>query len=106
MALASLLLLLAGCPRSPDSLATPYLVTNTNWVTIPEDGVAGFLVKLSSRPASDVTVTISRLGGDPDITIPSDTVLTFGDLSLYWNRYQVVKLAAAPDNTLQVMGSS
>ncbi len=74
---------------------TPLLVTDKVAVTVPENGIAGFQVKLSSVPSSDVTVTVAWQGGDADITVQSGTNLTFTTSN--WSVYQPVVLAAAND---------
>ena len=38
---------------------------------MPERGTAEFQVKLSGQPSSIVTVTVSRVSGDEDITVKS-----------------------------------
>lgn len=38
---------------------------------MPERGTAEFQVKLSAQPSSTVTVTVSRVSGDEDITVKS-----------------------------------
>ena len=82
---------LPGCKPAPD----PSPMTDTAAITVPENGTAAFNVKLSSVPASDVTVTVARQSGDADITVQSGTSLTFTTAN--WSVYQPVALAAAND---------
>jgi len=70
-------------------------VTDTEEVTIDEDGTAGFQVKLSAKPGVDVNVTVSRSDGDNDISVLSGASLNFG--SNNWNAYQTVTLQAVKD---------
>ena len=65
---------------------------------VPEGSTARYKVKLATRPAGTVTVTIAeKTGGDSDITIssPSSKRLTFTTGN--WNRGQTVTLRAAQD---------
>ena len=65
---------------------------------VPEGSTARYKVKLATRPAGTVTVTITeKTGGDSDITIssPSSKRLTFTTGN--WNRGQTVTLRAAQD---------
>lgn len=82
---------LSGCPPSSDL----HLVTNTASVTVPENNMAGFQVRLSSPPSTAVSVSVMRLFGDTDITVEVGASLTF-TLS-NWSVYQTVLLAAADD---------
>jgi len=70
-------------------------VTDTEEVTIDEDGTAGFQVKLSAKPGVDVNVTVSRSDGDNDISVLSGASLNFD--SNNWNAYQTVTLQAVKD---------
>jgi hypothetical protein len=57
-------------PVTPPAQA---LVVTPDAINVPEASKTGFSVKLSSQPASDVTVTISRqTGGDTDLTSGQD----------------------------------
>ncbi len=75
--------------------ATPLIVTNTNSVIVPEGGTGTFQVRLSAAPASNVTVNVSRSGGDADIAVQSGAALTFTPAN--YATYQTVTLAAAED---------
>ncbi|MCK4765179.1 MAG: hypothetical protein KAW12_23470 [Candidatus Aminicenantes bacterium] len=70
-------------------------VTDTTEVTVPEGGTAEFRVKLSPQPAADVTVHVSHVSGDSDITVQDGSSLTFTTSN--WGTYQTVTLAAADD---------
>jgi len=74
----------------------PEFVTNTDTVTVPEGGWNTFQVKLSKAPSSNVSVTVSRLEGDQDITIQSGASLTF--TASNYDAYQAVTLVAAEDD--------
>ncbi|MBM4165099.1 MAG: InlB B-repeat-containing protein, partial [Lentisphaerae bacterium] len=71
------------------------IVPDVRWLSVPEARSANFLVKLSSPPASNVTVTAARTGGDSSITVQSGGSLLFTPAT--WNLYQPVTLAAARD---------
>lgn len=62
---------------------------------VPEGGTAQFRVRLSNAPAAGTTVSVSRLNGDPDLSVRSGATLTFTPSN--WNVYQTVTLAAAED---------
>ena len=62
-------------------------------LTIPEGGGLAYRVKLTSRPAHDVIITITH-SGDQDIGI-DDQELTFTDSD--WNQAQTVAVTAAQD---------
>jgi hypothetical protein len=61
---------------------------------VPAGGTATFQVKLSAKPSETVEATVSRVHGDPDITVASGSKLTFTPSN--WNSYQTVTLAGAP----------
>ncbi|MBM4094414.1 MAG: hypothetical protein FJ276_34150, partial [Planctomycetes bacterium] len=71
------------------------LVTSASVVSVPEGGTNTFQVKLPAQPAGSVTVAVSRISGDSDITVQSGASLTFTTNN--WNTYQTVTLAAAND---------
>ena len=64
-------------------------------IAVPEGGTASFQVRLNAAPSTPVSVSVSRISGDSDITIQSGTNLTFSAAN--WNVYQAVTLAAAED---------
>lgn len=69
--------------------------TSVDSVTVPEGGTATFGVKLSKAPASTVSVSVSRLSGDTDITVQSGATLSFGPSD--YGTFKTVTLAAAQD---------
>jgi M6 family metalloprotease-like protein len=71
-------------------------VIDRETVTVPESGVATFRVKLGAVPSSDVAAMVSRVSGDPDITVQAGAALNFSFLN--WDVYQTVTLAAAHDS--------
>ncbi len=71
------------------------IVTDTNSVNVPEGGTAQFRVKLSARPATDVTVSVANVAGDSSISVQSGASLTFS--SALWNVFKAVTLYAAVD---------
>lgn len=91
LVVASCLFGLSGCPPSSEL----HLVTNTASVTVPENNMAGFQVRLSSAPSTAVSVSVMRLFGDTDITVEVGASLTFTPFN--WGVYQTVLLAAADD---------
>ncbi len=70
------------------------LVTPTQLQT-DEGTQAAFSVRLAIAPKSNTTVTIARASGDADLTISSDTSLTFTPKN--WAKPQTVLLNAAQD---------
>ena len=70
-------------------------VTSTDAINVPEGSTALFQVSLSAQPSADVSVTVSRVSGDTDITVQSGAALTFTTSN--WNTDQPVTLAAAED---------
>ena len=71
------------------------ILTDVDAVAVPEGGTASFGVKLQGQPSAPVTVTVSRLSGDTDLSVSSGTSLTFTPAN--WATYQRVTLAAADD---------
>jgi hypothetical protein len=89
-----------ACTGQPP--ANPQLVVSPTNVNIPEASFAFFTVRLSARPASDVTVTSTAGAGDTDITIVGGSSLTFTPAN--WDQIQRVTLAAASDAD-QILGT-
>ncbi|HSW00004.1 MAG TPA: choice-of-anchor D domain-containing protein, partial [Sedimentisphaerales bacterium] len=73
----------------------PVIVVDRDLLVIPEGSTAAFRVKLSTQPASAVTVTVSRYSGDSDIAVSEGTSLTFTTGN--WDTYQTVTLLAVQD---------
>ena len=71
------------------------IVPGALWVVAPDAGAATFRVKLSSKPASNVTVSARRASGDASISVQSGGTLTFTPTD--WNKWQAVTVAAAHD---------
>lgn len=71
------------------------LVVQPTSLGVLEGSTAPFSVSLASAPVSNVTVTISKTGGDADINLSGSTTLTFTPAN--WNTPQSVLLSAAED---------
>jgi glucose/arabinose dehydrogenase len=71
------------------------LVVSISELQINEGANGSFTVALQTPPASNVTVTVSRLFGDSDITVQAGTVLVFTPQN--YNAPQTVTIAAAED---------
>ena len=67
-------------------------------VTVPENGLATFGVKLSHSPKDGISVRVSaeRFTGDSDVSITSALPISFD--SSNWDEYQELVLAAADDD--------
>ncbi|MBM4165221.1 MAG: hypothetical protein FJ222_12395, partial [Lentisphaerae bacterium] len=74
------------------------LVTSPSVVSVPEGGTNTFQVKLPAQPAGDVTVDVSFVSGDTDISVQSGENLVFTTNN--WDTYQTVTLAAANDGDI------
>ena len=75
------------------------LVLSASAVTVPEGSVASYRVRLATKPAGSVTVTVARRGGggqDPDLSVLSGASLQFTTTN--WNSNQTVTLRAAEDD--------
>ena len=75
---------------------TQAIVTDRDSVSVPEGGTATFQVKLSAKPAADLTVSVNWADGDGDITLQAGASLVF--TAENWAAYQIVTLAAAQDD--------
>ena len=53
------------------------LVVSVSTLAVPEAGSTGFNVRLSSAPAGNVTVTVSRTSGDTDVSVTTGSSLVF-----------------------------
>ena len=71
------------------------ILISTNVVTVPEGSTATFDVRLNTAPINSTTVTVSWVGGDPDLSVQSGQSLVFDASN--WNTNQPVTLAAAND---------
>jgi hypothetical protein len=92
---AGLLLLLTKKKKEPPPLPNPEFITSTDSLNVPEGGTAAFEVRLSAQPSSDVSVSVTRVSGDTDITVQSGSSLTFTTTN--WNQNQTITLAASED---------
>ena len=73
------------------------LVTSTNLVTVDEGSSATYTVRLATQPIGTVTVAVSWLQGDADLSVtPPSLSFTTGN----WNTPQTVTVEAAQDNDL------
>jgi glucose/arabinose dehydrogenase len=71
------------------------LVVSTTSLTLNEGGTNTFTVRLANAPGSDVTVTVARTAGDPDINVTGGGTLTFTPAN--FATPQTVTIAAAED---------
>ena len=69
--------------------------TDNDSISVPKGGTATFQVKLTKQPLSQVTVSVTKMSGDPDITVQSGSSLIFTTDT--WNAYQAVILASRKD---------
>ncbi len=72
-----------------------YFDTDKETCNVPEGGSTNFSVRLTSQPAIDVTVSVSRVSGDSNITVSSGSTLSFTPSN--WNTYRTVTLSASED---------
>jgi hypothetical protein len=78
-----------------DVCLCPPVITPTT-LNVPEGSSASFTIRLSAAPVTNVTITVSAVGGgDPDLTICSGAVLTFTPAN--WQNSQNVTICAAED---------
>lgn len=90
-----LVLLFSKKKEEPPTTPNPEFVTSTDSLNVPEGGTAAFEVRLSVQPSSDVSVSVTRVSGDTDISVQSGSSLTFTTTN--WNQNQTVTLAASED---------
>ena len=86
---------LAGTDPTDKASIPPDLVTDTDFLTVPEGSLAQFTVRLSAQPQKILTVEVEVLEGDPDIRVKSGNLLTFDPGN--WDEPQVVRMIAAWD---------
>jgi mannan endo-1,4-beta-mannosidase len=95
---------IAGLPAAPSGLpampTTPpaenKIVLERTLLNVPENGAAAINVRLSHQPTTDVTVIVSRLSGDADLSVrSSSTTLTFTPEN--WGTLQWIALDADDD---------
>jgi uncharacterized protein (DUF1800 family) len=73
----------------------PTIQTSVTTLNVNEGASAQFGVKLSSAPASNVTVNVARLSGDTDLTVSGGATLTFTPTN--FGTFQNVTISAAED---------
>ena len=74
------------------------LIVQPTALGVVEGGSAVFTVRLAQAPGANVSVTIAKTSGDPDLALASPATLNF--TSVNWNQVQSVSLAAAEDTDL------
>lgn len=75
------------------------IVVSRSSISIPEGSNATFNVRLDWAPLDDVTVDVSRIAGDTDISVSAGASLVFTPLN--WQTGQDVTLLAAADSDWQ-----
>ena len=73
----------------------PVIQTSVTTLNVNEGGSAQFGVRLSSAPASNVTVNVARLSGDTDLSVSGGATLTFTPTN--FGTFQNVTISAAED---------
>src|SRR5262245_33493997 len=73
----------------------PVIQTSVTSLNVNEGGSAQFGVRLSSAPASNVTVNVARLSGDTDLSVSGGATLTFTPTN--FGTFQNVTISAAED---------
>jgi cellulose 1,4-beta-cellobiosidase len=73
----------------------PVIQTSVTTLSVNEGGSAQFGVRLSSAPASNVTVNVARLSGDTDLSVTGGATLTFTPAN--FGTFQNVTISAAED---------
>jgi|GEM_PF-5266212 len=71
------------------------ILTSASSVDVPEGSTSTFQARLSAEPSANLTVNVSRVSGDTDISVSSGSSLTFTPSN--WSDYQTVTLSAAED---------
>ncbi|MFD7122380.1 glycoside hydrolase family 48 protein [Streptomyces sp. NPDC059922] len=77
--------------------AGPSLVASPAQLGVQQGRTGTFGVKLSTRPAAEVTVTVARTAGNTGLTLTSGSTLTFTGAN--WNTAQQVTVSAAATGT-------
>ncbi len=73
----------------------PTMELDTHSLSVPEGGNASFQIRLASAPAHALTVTVSRVSGDTDLSANvSEVIFTTGN----WGTYRPVQISAAEDD--------
>lgn len=79
-------------PKNENAIA---IVTSVSGLEIPEGGQATFNIKLSARPAADVTINAVRSAGDADINVISGSSLKIRKRD--YNKWHTITLSAVED---------
>ncbi len=75
---------------------TPGIILSTGTLTVNENGESSYHVRLASQPLENVTVSVTRTSGDPDLSLRTGASLTFTNAN--WNAARTVTLQAAGDH--------
>ncbi len=86
------------------ALSSLSVVVGTNSLAVPEGASTTFGVKLDAQPSGTVTLNVSRISGDADITVAGGTAIEFTPGN--WDTTQTVTLSAAEDDDDNVAGSA
>jgi uncharacterized protein (DUF1800 family) len=78
--------------------STPAITTSVTTLNVNEGGSAQFGVRLSSAPASNITVNVARLSGDTDLNVTGGATLTFTPAN--FAALQTVTISAAEDGDM------
>ncbi|MFE9406543.1 glycoside hydrolase family 9 protein [Streptomyces sp. NPDC006530] len=92
---ASLAWLAAFAAERRSAPAVPAVQVTPATVSVPEGGSATVGVRLSAAPAQNVTVTVARSSGDPDLTVAAGAAMTFTPAN--WATPQLISVSAAQD---------
>ncbi len=71
------------------------IFSDVDALSVAEGGTAMLQVRLNTKPASAVTVSVARTAGDADLSVDSGATLVFDAAN--WDVYQAVQLSAAED---------
>jgi hypothetical protein len=80
---------------TPDPVKVQIIFTPTGPLTIVEGSTTTFNVKLSKQPANSVAVHIARASGDSNISVQTNSDITFTTSN--WNTNKTVTLSAGAD---------
>ena len=73
----------------------PAFALSADAVNVRENGEGRLFVRLNGAPASNLVVSVARVGGDVDLRVKNGATLAFG--SANWDWWQTVTLAATND---------
>ncbi|MET3984730.1 endoglucanase [Streptomyces sp. PvR034] len=93
---ASLAWLAAFAAERRGAPAVPVVQVAPAALAVAEGGTATVGVRLSIAPAQNVTVTVARSSGDPDLAVTAGTALVFTPAN--WATAQQVSVSAAQDS--------